>query len=72
MTLTEKIKQRYEANQRATFALLDSEWEARELSGENLILILRGEHWQTTKPSLRDLDQNRDCLLHNISQGLKK
>jgi len=44
----------------------DQDWQQRADSGQTLIQILHGEHWESTRPSERNSDQNREAILHSI------
>lgn len=71
MSLIKQVADRFEQQHRESREQLDREWELRELAGENLVLILQDQYWERTKPSLRSLDENRDCLLAKIKRDLK-
>ena len=71
MSLIKQVAARFEEQHQQAKAQLDLEWEQREATGENLLLILQEQYWERTKPSLRTLDENRDCLLAKIKRSLK-
>lgn len=70
-TLAQRLKQQLAGLREENKTLRDIEWQQRVDSGEALINQLRGEHWESTQPSLRTVEQNRDALFHSIKEKRK-
>ena len=71
-TLADRVKESLERLRTESAEIRDQEWAEREQAGENLILILRGEHWESTRPSERTVEQKREALFHGIKKNRRE